>query len=91
MQKNFFGPLKGMMKMTGTNGNGETDHGKPPMQPMPQEGVYSLHKLCLWLECPMAELKARFAELGVPIHNETADMSDLLAAIERVKHGQGED
>jgi hypothetical protein len=39
----------------------------------------------------MHELRARFAELGVPITHETADMAVLLAAIERVGHGQGED
>jgi hypothetical protein len=77
--------------MKGTNGRGEADHGKPAMQPMPQTGVYPLDKFCLWLECPMHELRARFAELGVPITHETADMAVLLAAIERVGHGQGED
>jgi hypothetical protein len=61
------------------------------MSPMPQDGVYPLVKFCQWLECPMDELKARFAELGVPIHNETADMADLLAAIERESDGQTEE
>jgi len=76
--------------MTARNGNGETDHGKPVMRPMPQEGVYPFVKFCQWLECSLGELRARFLELGVPIHNETADMAVLLAAIERLKQDDDE-
>lgn len=76
--------------MGNSNGKSHGENDIPPMQPMPQEGVYPLHKFCMWLECPMAELKARFAELGVPITNETADMAVLLAAIERWREDDDE-
>ena len=77
--------------MTGMNGKGQAGHGKPQMQPMPQEGVYPLHKFCLWLECSMDELLARFQQLGVPTHNDAADMAVFLAAIERLRDDQGEE
>ena len=73
--------------MTETNGSGP---GKPPMQPMPQSGVYPIERFCQWLECSREDLLARFEVLGVAVTHGTADMAELLSAIERQADGEEE-
>lgn len=73
--------------------NGKLPHGeeRPPMEPMPQTGVYPLEKFCLWFEFDRDEMIRRLGLIGVEIDdNGCVDMEKVIEGIERTKDLPGE-